>query len=193
VFEENNSYNAFDKIIQALKESINCSLPCQVKKVYGNYVDVLVFRNDEILDGIAPNVPIKRDETKRAYIFLGIKEGDYGTIRYYDKSIEAYKKGDTNYNGDDRCHNLNDGCFELGFIPDNEAFIYPTNADIEIGLKDGSAKVNITNGNITITGGSITITGSSVSLGSNTTIDGKLFLEHTHSNGNQGNPTGGVI
>lgn len=164
-----------------------------MKKVYGNYVDVIVFRNDEIMNGIAPNVPIKRDETKRAYIFLGIKEGDYGTIRYYDKSIEAYKKGDTNYNGDDRCHNINDGCFELGFIPDNEAFIYPENADIEIGLKDGSAKVNITNGNITITGGSITITGSSVSLGSNTTIDGKVFLEHTHSNGNQGNPTGGVV
>lgn len=193
MYKEENSYNAFDNIIKALKESINCSLPCQVRNVNGNYVDVLVFRNDEIEDTICPNVPIKREETGRAYIFLGIKAGDYGTIRYYDKSIADYKRGETDYNGDDRCHNYNDGTFELGFIPDNEAFIYPTNADIEIGLKDGSAKINITSGNITINGGNVTITGSSVNLGSNTTIDGKVFLEHTHSNGNNGSPTGGVV
>lgn len=152
LYKEENSYNAFDNIIKALKESINCSLPCQVRNVNGNYVDVLVFRNDEIEDTICPNVPIKREETGRAYIFLGIKAGDYGTIRYYDKSIADYKRGETDYNGDDRCHNYNDGTFELGFIPDNEAFIYPTNADIEIGLKDGSAKINLTNGTITTKG-----------------------------------------
>lgn len=193
MYREENSYNAFNRVITALKESINCSLPCQIRNVNGNYVDVLVFRNDEIEDGVCPNVPIKREETGRAYIYLGIKPGDYGTIRYYDKSIADYKRGETDYNGDDRCHDINDGTFELGFIPDPSAFIYPTNADIEIGLKDGSAKINITDGNITINGGNVNITGSSVNLGSNTTIDGKVFLEHTHSNGNNGGPTGGVI
>ena len=49
-------------------------------------------------------------------------------------------------------------------------------------------------GDITITGGgSVSVSGSSVTIGSDTTIDGKKFLEHTHSNGNQGKPTGGVI
>lgn len=193
MFRENNGYTAFDKIIAAIKESINCELPCKVKAVNGNYVDVLMIRNDELDDIIISNVPIKRPETARAYIFLGIEQGDRGTLTFYDKSIENYIEGDETYNGDDRCHSMQDRSFSLGFVPDNEAFIYPTNADIEIGLKDGSATINITSGDITINGGNINITGSSVNLGSNTTIDGKVFLEHTHSNGNNGSPTGGVL
>ena len=55
-------------------------------------------------------------------------------------------------------------------------------------------KVIIEGDNITISGNSnITITGGNISISGNTTIDGKKFLAHTHSNGNEGNPTGGVI
>lgn len=193
IYREQNSFSAFDNIVQTLKESINCELPCRVETVNGNYVDVLMIRNDDIDDIIISNVPIKRPETATAYIFLGIKKGDRGTLTFFDKSIENYMTGDESYNGDDRCHSMQDRCFSLGFVPDNEAFIYPTNADIEIGLKDGSAKINLTSGNITINGGNVNITGSSVNLGSNTTIDGKVFLEHTHSNGNNGANTGGVV
>lgn len=193
MLREDNSYNAFEDVINALKESINCSLPCQVEAVSGNYVDVRMIRNDDIEDIIISNVPIKRDETARAYIFLGIKQGDRGTLTFYDKSIEDYMLGDEDYNYDTRTHSIQDRSFSLGFVPDPEAFVYPKNTDIEIGLKDGSAKITVSGGNITISGGNINITGSSVSLGSNTIIDGKVFLEHTHSNGNQGNPTGGVI
>lgn len=193
MLREDNSYNAFEDVINALKESINCSLPCQVEAVSGNYVDVRMIRNDDIEDIIISNVPIKREETARAYIFLGIKQGDRGTLTFYDKSIEDYMLGDEDYNYDTRTHSIQDRSFSLGFVPDPEAFVYPENTDIEIGLKDGSAKITVSGGNITISGGNINITGSSVSLGSNTTIDGKVFLEHTHSNGNQGNPTGGVI
>lgn len=152
LYKEENSYNSFDKIIQAIKESINCALPCKVEAVYGNYVDVLMIRNDELEDIIISNVPIKRPETGRAYIYLGIKKGDRGTLTFYDKSIENYIQGDERYNGDDRCHSLQDRSFSLGFVPNNEAFIYPENADIEIGLKDGSAKINLTNGTITTLG-----------------------------------------
>lgn len=193
MLREDNSYNAFEDVINALKESINCSLPCQVEAVNGNYVDVRMIRNDDIEDIIISNVPIKREETARAYIFLGIKQGDRGTLTFYDKSIEDYMLGDEDYNYDTRTHSIQDRSFSLGFIPDPEAFVYPENTDIEIGLKDGSAKITVSDGNITISGGNINITGSSVSLGTNTTIDGKVFLEHTHSNGNQGRPTGGVI
>ena len=187
MLREDNSYNAFEDVMNALKESINCSLPCQVEAVNGNYVDVRMIRNDDIEDLIISNVPIKREETARAYIFLGIKQGDRGTLTFYDKSIEDYMLGDEDYNYDTRTHSIQDRCFSLGFVPDPEAFVYPE------GLKDGSAKITISGGNITISGGNINITGSNVSLGSNTTIDGKVFLEHTHSNGNQGSPTGGVI
>lgn len=193
MLREDNSYNAFEDVMNALKESINCSLPCQVEAVNGNYVDVRMIRNDDIEDLIISNVPIKREETARAYIFLGIKQGDRGTLTFYDKSIEDYILGDEDYNYDTRTHSIQDRCFSLGFVPDPEAFVYPENTDIEIGLKDGSAKITISDGHITISGGYIDIIGSKVSLGKNTTIDGKEFLKHRHSEGNQGGPTGGVI
>lgn len=84
VFKEDNSYKKFGGIISALKESINCQLPCQVIDVKGNEVDVLIIRNDDIEDIPIYGVPIKREETGRAYIFLGIKKGDWGTLKFYD-------------------------------------------------------------------------------------------------------------
>lgn len=190
IYNEKTSYSSLDNLFAALLGSIYCECPCRVEEVNNNSVDVTVFRNDEQF--YAANVPIKRPETQRAYIFLGIKKGDRGIISFTDKTIENYKKDGTTTD-DGRLHSKQDGIFELGFIPDSEAFIYPTNADIEIGLKDGSAKINLTSGNITINGGNVNITGSNVNLGSNTTIDGKVFLEHTHSNGNNGANTGGVV
>lgn len=57
----------------------------------------------------------------------------------------------------------------------------------EITITNGSGTINIdSGGNITINGGNITIKG-------NTTIDGKSFLGHVHSNGNNGANTGGVV
>ena len=51
----------------------------------------------------------------------------------------------------------------------------------------------MTGNGINISGGNINITGSSVNIGNDTTIDGKKFLDHVHSNGNQGANTGGVV
>lgn len=157
MFSEQNQYSAFNNVLNALKESINCTLPCQVTAVNGNYVDVLMIRNDEIDDFIISNVPIKRQETANAYIFLGIKKGDRGTLTFFDKSIENYMTGDEEYNGDDRCHSLQDRCFSLGFVPDNEAFIYPTNANLEIGTKNGGIKINLSEAELTIQGAATTI------------------------------------
>ena len=86
---------------------------------------------------------------------------------------------------------VNDNIFEIGFYPDNENYIYP-DGDLVIGTKAG-ALISLTEKAINISGGNINITGSNVNIGNNTTIDGKKFLEHVHSNGNQGANTGGVV
>ena len=100
--------------------------PCEVINVNGNYVDVKIYINDEYPNMVLYNVPIQRQETQRAYIFLGIKEGDRGTLKFFDRSVEGYLQSDFDYNSDDRQHDINDRCFELGFIPDKEAYIYPS-------------------------------------------------------------------
>lgn len=125
--------------------------PCEVVNVNGNYVDVKIYINDEYPNMVLYNVPIQRQETQRAYIFLGIKEGDRGTLKFFDRSVEGYLQSDFDYNSDDRQHSINDRCFELGFIPDKEAYVYPTDREIEIGLKNGNAKISIDpSGNINI-------------------------------------------
>lgn len=42
-------------------------------------------------------------------------------------------------------------------------------------------------------GGNISIIGGNINIDGNTKIDGVSFLDHRHSNGNLGGPTGGVI
>lgn len=51
---------------------------------------------------------------------------------------------------------------------------------------NGSTISSDSSGNITINGGNVTISGT-------TTIEGKKFLEHCHSNGHEGANTGGVV
>ena len=55
-------------------------------------------------------------------------------------------------------------------------------------------------GDLTLKGDTITLNATTINLNATTVningeliINGKKYLEHTHSNGNQGNPTGGVL
>lgn len=94
----------------------------------------MAIRNDEIKDCVI-TVPVLRPETQRAYIQLNIAPGDRGVLKFCDKSIEEYRKGNENYNGDDRTHSISDGIFQLGFLPSNEKFVFP-DGEIVIGLKN---------------------------------------------------------
>lgn len=141
-----------NKILINTTDELYVQNPCKVVGVNGNYVDVLLYINDEEPDQVIYNVPVIRPaETQRAYVFLGIKEGDRGICRFFDRSTEAYLKSDFDYNSDDRQHDINDRCFELGFLPDEEAFVYPTDQEIEIGLKNVKFRLSVDNdGNVDI-------------------------------------------
>ena len=197
---------ALGGLLTRLTDEIYVHVPCQVTAVHGNTVDAIAYINDDEDDFVLYNIPIKRQETQSAYIFLGIKKGDYGTLIFYDRSIDDYRNGETYYNGDDRQHNINDRAFELGFIPNPSAFIYPTDQEIEIGLKDGKAKISINaNGDINIISNSIAITTPTTIINSNVNIAGNLdvtgtctfeskpFMTHTHLSSAPNTPTGGVV
>ena len=172
--------------VEYIKNAVNCQCPAQINKVNDDKtVDIIVFRNDEIENQLIPHVKIKHLESARGFVHLGVAEGDYGVVKYFDTSIEDYKEGKTEYNYDTRSHDTNDACFELGFTPNPSSYIFP-NGEVTIGSKTGSALITINGDNINITGGNVTISG-------NTTIDGKNFLQHQHSNGNQGQNTGSVV
>ena len=140
------------RLLTRTTDEVYCSCPCQVLRVNGNYVDVLAIINDDEPDFPLYHVPIKRMETQNAYVFLKISEGDYGTLTFFDRDTTDYiATGNTEYNYNDEQHSINFRAFELGFVPDPSAFVYPIDKEIEIGLKGGQAKINIdTSGNITI-------------------------------------------
>lgn len=153
-----------DKVLKSTTDEMYVQNPCEVVNVNGNFVDVLLRINDEDEDFVIYNVPIMRPETQRAYIFLGIKKGDRGVCRFFDRSVEGYLQSDFDYNSDERQHNINDRCFELGFIPNAEAYVYPTDKEIEIGLKNSNVKMSFTNDIIEIKKGNATIKMSDSSL-----------------------------
>lgn len=168
-----------DKVLRSTTDELYVQNPCKVVNVNGNFVDVLLYINDEDEDFVIYNVPIVRPETQRAYIFLGIQKGDRGLCRFFDRSTEGYLQSDFDYNSDERQHDINDRCFELGFIPNAEAFVYPTNADIEIGLKSGTIKMSFTENGISILG-DVTITGDLTVTGE---VTGNSIPLSTHKHG----------
>lgn len=175
----------FDKVLKMTTDELYCLLPCQVVSVSGNYVDVKVFINDDEPDMILYHVPIQRPETQRAYIYLGIKSGDRGTLKFFDRSVEGYLQSDFDYNSDDRQHDISDRAFELGFIPDAEAYVYPTNVDIEIGLKNKSVKMSFTESGIAIVG-DVTIDGN-LTVSGEVTGNGIPLSTHKHGKVTSGN------
>lgn len=140
----------FDKVLMQVSADIHVQCPCRVVSVEGNFVNAVAIINDEEIDFVLYNIPIKREETQNGYLYFKIAEGDYGTLRFYDRSIDDYINGDERYNGDKRLHSIQDRCFELGFIPNPNAYVYGTSALIELGCKDGVTNIQLNNGEITI-------------------------------------------
>lgn len=187
---------------EKIKNEISCTLPARVTQVNEDgTVNVVAIRNDEIKDCVI-TVPVLRPETQRAYIQLNIAPGDRGVLKFCDKSIEEYRKGNENYNGDDRTHSISDGIFQLGFLPSNEKFIFP-DGEIVVGLKNKTFTLSVdANGNLTINAAAVNITANSTTINGDVQVNGKLTATvdvvgggislkgHTHNyNPGPGSPT----
>jgi hypothetical protein len=138
-----------------------------------------------------------------------IKPDDEVLVIFADFCVDAwYQSGGTQNNQiDKRRHDLSDsffipGCWSQPRKIDN----YPIEG-IQIRNEAGTVKVELVDTTINIVGGdvavnadsasvtadNIEISGSNVTIGSNTTIDGKSFLAHTHTGVETGGGnTGGV-
>lgn len=187
---------------EKIKNEISCTLPARVTQVNEDgTVNVVAIRNDEIKDCVI-TVPVLRPETQRAYIQLNIAPGDRGVLKFCDKSIEEYRKGNENYNGDDRTHSISDGIFQLGFLPSNEKFVFP-DGEIVIGLKNSQFILSVNEtGDFTIKAKSIIINSTSTSINGDVSVNGTVTVSedvigggislknHTHDyNPGSGSPT----
>ncbi len=183
--------DSFNDILDNLLLAALVEKPCKITKVHSqSLVDVEYFDNNQ-KDTLC-KVPVKHLQTNNGFIYFGLKPGDCGTVKFFDNNVaDYYKSMPEIITGAGRLHNINDNLFSIGFYPSSEQYLFPE-GDVVVGTTSG-ATINITENSINITGGEITINGSAVTISGDTTIDGKIFLSHTHSNGNNGSPTGGVL
>lgn len=164
------------QLAEKIKEEINCSLPAKVTQVNEDgTVNVVAIRNDEIDDCVV-TVPVIRQETQRAYIQLAIKTGDRGVLTFMDRSIEDYRFGDDSYNGDNRSHSISDGIFSIGFLPENEKFIFPE-GEIVIGLKNKKFTLAVdAEGNLSISAETIIINSKSSTINGDVKVNGTVTV-----------------
>lgn len=181
---------ALDDIFNGFSSQTLVEKPCVISKVIDNYtVDVTYYDNNKPYTLV--NVPVKHLQTNSAFIFLKLKAGDCGTIRFFDNDVTAYYNGSDVESDEQRTHDLNDNEFTYGFYPSAKHYVFP-DGDIVIGTKDG-AKINLTSSGISISGGAITVSGSTVEIGENTTIDGIEFLTHKHYDTTETTPATGKV
>jgi len=123
-----------------------------------------------------------------------IQEGDEVLVVFADMSFDAaWDLGGVQNQVDIRRHDLSDGFAIPAYWSKPKALANFNTSAAEIRTEDGTTKITLsqTEG-VTITSTApVTVTASSVTLGPATTIDGRVFLDHTHSDP-QGGTTGPV-
>lgn len=182
---------SFSRILKALKRDLRVQYPAKIIKINSQDNVNLEYYSNGVADTLS-NVPVKHLKSPTGFFIIKLKVGDKGVVRFFDDDIDLYRtSGVIAESSEVKVHDINDNLFEGGFYPDSENYTYPE-GDIVMGTNAG-ALISMTGNGIIISGGAINISGSSVNIGENVTIDGKNFLEHVHSNGNQGANTGGVV
>lgn len=195
-----------------LLSKLRCHLPCKVVSVdYGaDTVSVEIQGKQDMGYGAYEAFPVLSDipilephRTSRAYILTPIKSGDTGMLEFLDFNCSNFNAdGNTEPTEDPEFHSINSSVFINGYIPQSNVTQIPTtDCPITIGLNNQiftlsvneAGKLEIKASDINIKGDNVNVSGGNITLDGNTTIDNKLFLAHTHSNGNLGEPTGGVI
>lgn len=210
-----NPKSLYEKILEAQSEStiqeivdrenskqIRVHMPCKVVAVNGTTVDVEIQGSEDTGFGYYSKFPMLLDlpiiynnYTTQAYIITPVQVGDTGLVEFLDFNASNFANdGNTAITSDEYYHSLNNGTFINGFIPSSKQIDIPADKPIIIGLHNKTFTLTVnTKGVLQINAEEISINAKNVDIKENVTIDGKPFLEHTHSDGNQGGPTGGVL
>ena len=114
--------DGLDDILNGFSKSLPVEKPCRITRVNSQYsVDVEYYDNSGV-DNLY-NVPVKHIQTQSAYVFLGLKSGDCGTIRFFDSDVGDYYGGTTQKIPETRCHDINDNLFSVGFYPAQSQYV----------------------------------------------------------------------
>ena len=198
--DKNNSIVATPNFIQTLDglkrqtaHELNCMRIGIIQNIYYEdlTVDVLITNKKTLNlnnDGTqnVRDFPLIRAKIVfcNPFISYPINQGDECVLLFSDREIESwFINGEVNPEGYPRMHALTDAVAILGIRSLPKMINILTTC---LHLFYGNSDIQIAEDSITINAPTVNINGTLV-------INGKPYLQHVHSNGNQGANTGGVV
>lgn len=190
----------FNASIQKTALNINCVRIGIIQEFYAENLTVKVLIANKKLLGLNPDgSQILRDYppiyAKVCYCnpfqTFPLSTGMECVLLFSDREIESwFINGGSNPQAYPRMHDKTDAIAIVG-IRSLPNMINILTDCLHLFYGNSSLKLKETESNLD--SGTITLTGETININGNLIINGKPYLEHTHSNGNEGNPTGGVI
>lgn len=196
-------------------ESINCVRIGIVQEFYPENLTAQVLISGKQLLGLNPDGSQKLEAYPPIYAKVcycnpfetfPLVKGMECILLFNDRELESwFINGGNNPQAYPRMHDLTDAIAIAGIrslpnmiqIMTDCLHLFYGQSDLQLKeqqaiLNSPQTDINGTN-TVNINGATITLQGDTVNINGNLIINGQAYTSHTHSNGNEGAPTGGVI
>lgn len=194
-------------IIQVIKnacaqnaQKLNCMRIGIIKEFYPDSLTVKVLIANKKVIGQNPDGTQKvRDYAPiiakvcyaNPFCTFPITEGMECILLFSDREIESwFINGSVNPRGYERMHDLTDAVAIVGIRSLPQMITILTDC---LNLFYGNSSFNLQTDAANLNSATITLQGDTININGNLVINGQAYTDHTHSNGNNGSPTGGVI
>lgn len=194
-------------IIQVIKnacaqnaQKLNCMRIGIIKEFYPDSLTVKVLIANKKVIGQNPDGTQKvRDYAPiiakvcyaNPFCTFPITEGMECILLFSDREIESwFINGSVNPRGYERMHDLTDAVAIVGIRSLPQMITILTDC---LNLFYGNSSFNLQTDAANLNSATITLQGDTINISGNLIINGQAYTAHTHSNGNDGSPTGGVI
>lgn len=194
-------------IIQVIKnacaqnaQKLNCMRIGIIKEFYPDSLTVKVLIANKKVIGQNPDGTQKvRDYAPiiakvcyaNPFCTFPITEGMECILLFSDREIESwFINGSVNPRGYERMHDLTDAVAIVGIRSLPQMITILTDC---LNLFYGNSSFNLQTDAANLNSATITLQGDTININGNLVINGQAYTAHTHSNGNDGSPTGGVI
>ncbi len=194
-------------IIQVIKnacaqnaQKLNCMRIGIIKEFYPDSLTVKVLIANKKIIGLNPDGTQKvRDYAPiiakvcyaNPFCTFPITEGMECILLFSDREIESwFINGSVNPRGYERMHDLTDAVAIVGIRSLPQMITILTDC---LNLFYGNSSFNLQTDAANLNSATITLQGDTININGNLVINGQAYTDHTHKNGNNGSPTGGVI
>lgn len=205
-----NSFNQLSNkadIIQVIKnacaqnaQKLNCMRIGIIKEFYPDSLTVKVLiANKKVIGQNSDGTQKVRDYAPiiakvcyaNPFCTFPITEGMECILLFSDREIESwFINGSVNPRGYERMHDLTDAVAIVGIRSLPQMITILTDC---LNLFYGNSSFNLQTDAANLNSATITLQGDTININGNLVINGQAYTDHTHSNGNNGSPTGGVI